>query len=77
MTVCSQRSEDPGFFIPCHQLGRTCVCGDQVRDEIKAGGLQPPVLEEPPAPAAVVVEVPPVRPAFDVTRLLFGWWAPG
>ncbi len=30
MTVCANRSDNPGFFTPCTSGGRRCVCADQV-----------------------------------------------
>lgn len=35
MTVCGNRTDDPGFFTPCTTAtGRkACVCGDQVKTD--------------------------------------------
>lgn len=41
MTVCAQRSDDPGFFTPCHTRDRTCVCGQQVRADLAAQAAAP------------------------------------
>lgn len=32
MTVCANRSDDPGFFTPCKQ----CPCGAAVKAELEA-----------------------------------------
>jgi hypothetical protein len=38
MTVCSNRTDDPGFFTSCFTANgfKPCLCGEQVAEELKA-----------------------------------------
>jgi hypothetical protein len=41
MTVCANRTDDPGFFTSCWAAcGGSCVCGQQVAAETETSELE-------------------------------------
>lgn len=77
MTVCGQRTDDPGFFTPCNPCHCKALVVAEQAEAARSAPVTAPVttaavlLVQPADPSAPTVDE--VRQGFDIMRFLAGF----